>query len=69
MKWFSKTANKPYVAVERRTREKSEQKIYLAANLVAPEIETIGQLEFEIDKEKFTGRKNIILFLLILKTK
>ena len=47
------------ILVKRRTREKSEKKIYLAVNLFAPETETIGQLEFEIDKEKFTGRGNI----------
>ena len=47
------------ILVKRRTREKSEKKIYLAVNLFAPEMETIGQLEFEIDKEKFTGRGNI----------
>ena len=56
---FNYDENTNSILVKRRTREKSEQKIYLAANLVAPEIETIGQLEFEIDKEKFTGRGNI----------
>ena len=48
------------ILVKRRTREKSEKKIYLAVNLFAPEMETIGQLEFEIDKEKFTGRYSCI---------
>lgn len=47
------------ILVKRRTREKNEKKIYLAVNLVAPQIETIGKMEFEIDKEKFAGRGNI----------
>jgi len=36
VKWFSKTANKPYVAVERRTREKSidPSGIFLKADIV-----------------------------------
>jgi len=36
VKWFSKTANKPYVAVERRTREKSVDPsgIFLKADIV-----------------------------------
>ena len=47
------------VIVKRKKREKSGRELYLAANLLATENETVGKLEYEIDKEKFTGRGNI----------
>ena len=47
------------VIVKRKKREKSGRELYLATNLLATENETVGKLEYEIDKEKFTGRGNI----------
>lgn len=42
------------ILITRRLREENRQKSYLATNLVYEE----GDLEFEIDKEKFVGRGN-----------
>ena len=42
------------ILITRRIREENRQKSYLATNLVYEE----GDLEFEIDKEKFVGRGN-----------
>lgn len=44
--------------VKRKKRELSDKEIYLAVNLVS-HAETIGDLEYEIDKEKFLGRGNL----------
>ena len=44
--------------VKRKKREENDQEIYLITNLWA-DAETIGDLEFEIDKEKFLGRGNL----------
>ena len=44
--------------VKRKKRENEDKEIYLAVNLVS-NIENIGDLEFEIDKEKFVGRANL----------
>lgn len=41
--------------VKRNTRGESEREVYLALNLYT-ENETIGEIEFETDKEKFLGR-------------
>ncbi len=47
------------VIVKRKKREKNEKDIYIAVTLLASSAETIGNLEYEIDKEKFIGRGNI----------
>ena len=44
--------------IKRKNREPEEKEIYLLANL-STNGETIGELEYEIDKEKFLGRGNI----------
>ena len=46
------------ILVKRNHRNQNEKDIYLAVNLYT-ENETIGELEYEIDKEKFEGRGNI----------
>ncbi len=47
------------VIVKRKKREKNETELYLVASLIATDNETVGNLEYEIDKEKFAGRGNI----------
>ncbi len=54
------------IVVKRKKRSKEEQDIYLAVNLYT-ENETIGELEYEIDKEKFIGRGNLLLPKVIQK--
>jgi len=46
--------------VKRKKREKNAKDMFLAVTLYT-ENETIGNLEYEIDKEKFLGRENITL--------
>ena len=46
------------ILVKRNHRSDSEKDIYLAVNLHT-ENDTIGELEYEIDKEKFVGRGNV----------
>ncbi len=46
------------IIVKRRTRYEHEKEIYMAVNL-STNSEIIGDLEYEIDEEKFTGRGNI----------
>ena len=48
------------VLVERRAREKTGKTFVLGTNLYT-EDETVGDLEYEIDKEKFYGRVNLFL--------
>ena len=48
------------ILVKRNHRTKNEQDIYMAVNLYT-EYETIGEMEYEIDKEKFMGRCNFSL--------
>ena len=45
--------------IKRKKREKEEKEIYIAVTLNPSIGETIGNLEYEIDKEKFLGRGNI----------
>ena len=47
------------IIVKRKKREKNEKEIYLIANLLCADAEMAGNLEYEIDKEKFCGRSNI----------
>jgi cyclic beta-1,2-glucan synthetase len=44
--------------VKRKAREENGKDVYLAMNLYT-ENETIGEIEFETDKEKFLGRNNL----------
>lgn len=46
------------IIIERKNREAKETKLYLGANL-STNSETIGDFEYEIDKEKFIGRGNL----------
>ena len=46
--------------VERKAREKDGENLSLGVNLYT-EDETIGDLEYEIDKEKFFGRENLFV--------
>ncbi len=48
------------ILVKRKKRQKEEKNIYLGTSFYT-EHETIGELEFEIDKEKFIGKKNEII--------
>lgn len=54
--------------VERREKECNSDSIFLGANLFT-ESETIGELEYEIDKEKFVGRGNFNLPIMIENSK
>ncbi len=54
-KWDEETNS---VLIERKKREQNQVKMYLGANL-STNNETIGDIEFEIDKEKFIGRGNL----------
>ncbi len=47
------------IIIKRKKRDKNETEIYLATSLLGTDNETIGNLEYEIDKEKFAGRGNI----------
>ena len=46
------------IKVERRNRENNENKIYMQVGFFT-EDESIGDIEYEIDKEKFLGRGNL----------
>lgn len=46
------------IIIERKNREAKETKLYLGANL-STNSETIGDFEYETDKEKFIGRGNL----------
>lgn len=48
------------ILVKRKSRDEKESDMYMAVNLYT-EDETVGDLEFELDKEKFIGRHNIEL--------
>ena len=44
--------------IKRKKREASDKEMYLAVNLISSG-EAVGELEYEIDKEKFVGRGNL----------
>lgn len=46
------------ILVKRNHRNKEEKDLYLAVNLYTKQ-DTIGEMEYEIDKEKFVGRGNL----------
>lgn len=56
------------IIIERRQRDKNAEKIFLATTLFT-ENETIGDIEYELDKEKFFGRGNIQLPEMIKNSK
>ncbi len=55
------------IIAKRKARDEKQDDIYLAVNLYT-ENETIGELEFEVDKEKFLGRQNIELPVAVEKS-
>ena len=48
------------ILVKRRNRAKRDTELFMAIHLYT-ENQTIGELEYEIDKEKFLGRNNLLL--------
>ena len=48
------------ILIKRKSRDEKASDVYMAVNLYT-ENETIGDLEFELDKEKFVGRQNVEL--------
>lgn len=56
------------IMVERRKRVEGENDIFLGVNFYTEE-ETIGELEYEIDREKFYGRANLNLPQMIQNSK
>lgn len=52
------------ILVKRTARDANKRDMFLAVNLYSQD-ETIGDLEFEIDKEKFNGRGNLGLPVLV----
>jgi len=56
---FEKLENNS-ILVRRRKRENHQKDIYLGVDLYT-EAETVGDMEFEIDKEKFLGKGNLNL--------
>lgn len=55
---FEYSEEKECLIVKRKKREKTENNVYLATK-ISTEAETIGDIEYEIDKEKFIGRGNL----------
>ena len=54
--------------IKRRKRNTNQQEIYMATTLIS-DSETIGELEYEIDKEKFVGRGNLNLPIMVDNSK
>ncbi len=52
------------ILVKRKQRDNKKEDIYLAVNLYT-ENKTVGDLEYELDKERFVGRQNVELPLAI----
>ena len=48
------------ILVKRKARDEKKSDVYMAVNLYT-EDDTIGELEYEVDKEKFVGRQNVEL--------
>ncbi len=48
------------ILVKRKARDERKSDVYMAVNLYT-EDDTIGELEYEVDKEKFVGRQNVEL--------
>ncbi len=60
-KWEQETES---IIIERKNREKNQEKYYLAAKL-STNGETVGDYEYEIDAEKFIGRGNLDVPIMI----
>ena len=60
-KWDTDTNS---IIIERKNREKNQEKYYLIANL-STNSETIGDYEYEVDAEKFIGRGNLDIPIMI----
>ena len=56
------------IIVKRKKRGSQENNIFLGVNLYT-ESQTIGELEYEIDKEKFFGQGNILVPEMIMQNK
>jgi len=54
--------------IKRKNRENTERGIYLAVSFYTEE-DTIGELEYEVDKEKFQGRGNLGLPIMVQHSK
>ncbi len=54
--------------IERRQRDCTKNNIFLGVNLYT-ENETIGELEYEIDNEKFLGRENLEIPIMVRNSK
>ena len=52
------------ILVKRKKRDNKKDDVYLAVNLYTAS-DTVGELEYELDKEKFVGRQNVELPLAI----
>lgn len=52
------------ILVKRKKRDNKKDDVYLAVNLYTAS-DTVGELEYELDKEKFVGRQNVELLLAI----
>ena len=55
---FDFIADDGTIIVKRKERNKDKNDMYLAVNFYSQD-ETVGDIEFEIDKEKFNGRGNL----------
>lgn len=55
--------------VNRRTRGANENKIYMAVAFLVENNKSIGELEYEIDKEKFVGRGNLGIPVMVESSK
>lgn len=56
------------ILVKRKKRELEEEELYLGVSFYT-EDETIGELEYEIDKEKFYGRDNLDIPIMVKESK
>ena len=61
---FEYLEDEDIVIVKRRKRKNTDKEIYMAIKFFA-DSETIGELEYEIDKEKFFGRGNLNLPVMV----
>mgnify|MGYP005765046221 CR=1 FL=1 len=64
---FELSEDKNTIIAKRKDRSEKQKDVYLAINLYT-EKETIGELEYELDKEKFIGRQNTELPVAIEKS-
>ncbi len=65
---FERQEENNIFVMKRKNREDSSKDLYLAVSLYT-ESSTIGELEYEIDKEKFQGRGNLGLPIMVEQSK